>query len=239
MPLPVFFFYLPSWRERALYSWGGDYPEHPYRIDIRLIILITGIVVTIYTVLGGMEAVIWTEVVQSVIKTAGAILVLVLIIAGCRAALPPFFHVAAAEHKFSLGSFKPDFTGDTFWWFLLYGLCMNITNFGVDQNYVQRYHTLPTVKEAAKSLWLCVCICMCLFRSCFFIIAAVYLPNYHQHTELLPAGEGAGGGHPSLGRAATAEAIQAKAAVLTDADIGDKVLPHLLLTKVPAGIAGI
>ena len=52
--------------------------------------------------------------------------------------------------------FDLDFTQPTLWVVLLYGFFMNLNNFGMDQNYVQRYHTTTSVKEAAKSVWLCV-----------------------------------------------------------------------------------
>ncbi len=205
--------------------------------DIRLIILITGIVVTVYTVLGGMEAVIWTEVVQSVIKTAGALLVLALIIAGVHGGATEIVHVAQAEHKFSLGSFKPDFTRDTFWVVFLYGLCINLTNFGVDQNYVQRYHAASSVKEAAKSLWLCVYMYVPA-SLLFFIIGTCLFTYYHQHADMLEQVKQQVA-VLRLGAGATADAIRAKAAVLTDADIGDKVLPHFIVNKVPAGVVGL
>jgi len=206
-------------------------------MDIRFIILITGIVVTIYTVMGGMEAVIWTEVVQSIIKTAGAILVLVLIVAGVKGGVPAIYHAAQAEHKLSLGSLAPRFTTDTFWVVFLYGLCMNLTNFGVDQNYVQRYHTASSVKSASKSLWLCVYMYVPA-SLLFFIIGTCLYTYYHQHADmLLQVKEQVAA--IRLGPGAAADAIHASAATLTDADIGDKVLPHFIVNKVPAGLVGL
>ena len=97
--------------------------------DIRMIILVTGLVVTGYTVMGGMEAVIWTEVVQSIIKTVGALLVLGIILAGIKGGLSGVYEGAASQGKFSLGSFKPDFTADTFWVVFLYGLLIQYHQF--------------------------------------------------------------------------------------------------------------
>lgn len=205
--------------------------------DIRLIILITGIVVTLYTVIGGMEAVIWTEVVQSVIKTAGAVLVLVLVIMSVQGGISEIYDTSVASNKFSLGSTKFDFTIDSFWVIFLYGLLINLTNFGVDQNYVQRYHAAPTVKEASKSLWLCVY--MYLPSSLmFFVIGTCLYTYYHQHGDLLMQVKQQVASI-QLGTGATTQAIAAKASALTDADIGDKVLPHFIVTRVPAGIVGL
>ncbi|HKH61286.1 MAG TPA: sodium:solute symporter [Flavitalea sp.] len=205
--------------------------------DIRLIILVTGIVVTLYTVVGGMEAVIWTEVVQSVIKTAGAILVLVVVILSVQGGVSEIYDVSVASNKFSLGSTKIDFTTDTFWVIFLYGLLINLTNFGVDQNYVQRYHAAPTVKEASKSLWLCVY--MYLPSSLmFFIIGTCLYTYYHQHNDLLMQVKQQVASI-QLGVGASAEAIATKSAGLTDAEIGDKVLPHFIVSRVPSGIVGL
>lgn len=205
--------------------------------DIRLIILVTGIVVTIYTVMGGMEAVIWTEVVQSIIKTIGAVLVLVLVVAGVQGGTKEIFHVALANNKLSLGSLQPDFTRDTFWVVFLYGLLINFTNFGVDQNYVQRYHTASSVREASKSLWLCVY--MYLPSSLmFFVIGTCLFTYYHQHPAMLMQVKEQVAAL-RLGAGATGEMIAAKAATLTDADIGDKVLPHFIVNRVPPGVVGL
>ena len=50
--------------------------------DIRTIILITGVLVTVYTMLGGIEAVIWTDVIQSVVLTAGILVSLGIVLTG-------------------------------------------------------------------------------------------------------------------------------------------------------------
>ena len=206
-------------------------------MDIRMIILITGIVVTLYTVMGGMEAVIWTEVVQSVIKTIGAILVLVLVVWGVSGGVGEIFQTAQNAGKLSLGSFEPDFTKDTFWVVFLYGLLINLTNFGVDQNYVQRYHVAPTIKEAAKSLWLCVYMYVPASLM-FFIIGTCLYTYYHQHPDLLLQVKEQVAAI-KLGAGANDQSVRDLAGTLTDADIGDKVLPHFIVNKVPAGIVGL
>ena len=52
--------------------------------DIAAIILVSGFAVTLYTLLGGIEAVIWTDAIQSVILTLGAVVVVVLILTGAN-----------------------------------------------------------------------------------------------------------------------------------------------------------
>lgn len=102
--------------------------------SMSVIMIVVGVCIILYTVLGGMEAVIWTEVVQAVIKTLGALLILYLLIAGIPGGVKTIFTVAQSHQKFSLGSFSPNFTESTFWVVLFYGFFMNLNNFGIDQN---------------------------------------------------------------------------------------------------------
>lgn len=120
------------------------------------IMVVMGICIIIYTVMGGMEAVIWTEVVQGILKTLGALLILYLILREIPGGIEKVVAIGKAHHKFSLGDASFDLTKSGFWVILLYGFFINLNNFGMDQNYVQRYHTASNSREAKKSVWLCV-----------------------------------------------------------------------------------
>ena len=124
--------------------------------SMQTIMLVVGSCIIIYTVLGGIEAVIWTEVIQAGIKTLGAVLIVYLIIKDLPGGVFKIIEIGQKSHKFSLGSFSPNLTESTFWVVLFYGFFINLNNFGMDQNYVQRYHTATSVKKASKSVWLCV-----------------------------------------------------------------------------------
>jgi SSS family solute:Na+ symporter len=200
------------------------------------IMIVVGVCIVLYTVMGGMEAVIWTEVVQGVIKTVGAVVILYLVISGMDGGVSRIVDIGSADNKFSLGTFSPDFIQSSFWVVLLYGFFMNLNNFGIDQNYVQRYHTTSSVKEAASSIWLCVYLYLPV--SLLFFVLGSCLYAYYQSspdllnavrmqaaTERLPQG--------------TAAAIQQLANTLTPAEYGDKVMPHFMVTKVPVGLLGL
>lgn len=200
------------------------------------IMIVVGICIIIYTVMGGMEAVIWTEVVQGVIKTLGALIILVLVVQGMPGGISRIIEIGQADDKFSLGSLIPDFTQSTFWVVLLYGFFMNLNNFGMDQNYVQRYHTTTSVKEATRSIWLCVYLYLPVSLM-FFLIGSCLYAYYQANPDLLNqvrmqvATERLPGG--------TGEAIKSLASTLTAADIGDKVMPHFMVNKIPAGLVGL
>jgi SSS family solute:Na+ symporter len=61
---------------------------------------------------------------------------------------------ASREHKLALGSMELDFVIQGFWVVFIFGIVENLKNFSVDQNYIQRFLSAPSEKEARKSLWL-------------------------------------------------------------------------------------
>jgi SSS family solute:Na+ symporter len=205
--------------------------------SMQSIMIVMGICIIIYTVLGGMEAVIWTEVVQGIIKTLGALLILFLVVKELPGGFSTIIDVSTADHKTSLGSFSPDFTESTFWVVLFYGFFINLNNFGMDQNYIQRYHTAQTEKQAAKSVWLCVWIYVPASFLFFVIGTALYAfyqtqPGMIDPVKLQVAAE-------RLGVAATSAEAKQLAATLSPADYGDKVLPFFMVNNIPTGLVGL
>lgn len=198
--------------------------------SMQMIMITMGVVIIIYTVLGGMEAIIWTEVVQAVIITFGAGLILYIVLTEMPGGVSKIIEIGVADNKFSLGSFSSGFTQSTFWVVLLYGFFINLNNFGMDQNYIQRYHTASSEKAAAKSIWLCVW--LYLPSSLLFFIIGSCLYAYYQV-------------NPDLIASVKAQVITERAAAglsassLQPADYGDKIMPHFLVTKVPVGLVGL
>lgn len=194
-------------------------------IEMYLIILVLGLCIIFYTVLGGMEAVIWTEVLQAIIKTMGALLIVGIIFS--QVGIGKVIEVGVKEDKFSLGSFSPDFTTSSFWVVLLYGFFINLTNFGVDQNYIQRYHTARNSKEASQSIWLCVLYYVPISFLFFFIGTALYA-YYQANPELI---------NELKNQVAIDKNIELTS--LKPSDYGDKVLPFFIKTQIPSGLLGL
>lgn len=205
--------------------------------SMQSIMVVMGLCIIIYTVLGGMAAVIWTEVIQGIIKTLGALLILYLVLRQIPGGFTKMIQIAKADEKFSLGSAALNFTQPSFWVVLLYGFFINLNNFGMDQNYIQRYHTAASAKQAAKSVWLCVW--MYVPVSLLFVVIGTALYSFYQlQPELIDpvkiklAAE-------KLGATATPEQLQQLAATFKPADYADKVLPWFMVTKVPTGLLGL
>lgn len=197
-------------------------------VDMKTIMIVTGICIIVYTVLGGMEAVIWTEVVQGIIKTIGAFIVLYIILAEMKGGISEIYRIGVAENKFSLGSFSlTDFKSSTFWVVFLYGFFINLNNFGMDQNYVQRYHAARSPKEASRSIWLCVYWYLPM-SILFFIIGSALYAYFSQHPELLV--------HVKE-QVALEKGVDINS--LKPEDYGDKILPYFMVLKVPKGLVGL
>ena len=213
--------------------------------DVKTIILITGLLVTIYTLLGGIEAVIWTDVVQSVVLIGGAFLCAGVVLTEMPGGPEQLFEVANEQGKFSLGSFSlnpntltmPD---PTFWMVLVYGLFINLQNFGIDQSFVQRYITTKSDQAATFSVWLGA-LMFPLISVLFFFIGTGLFSLYHTDTHLLNEVQTQVAETKLVqeGKPVSPSTIAAKAVTLSAADIGDKVLPHFIVTKLPAGLAGL
>ena len=178
-------------------------------MSIPSIIVITGISVVIYSMWGGIEAVIWTDAVQGIILIGGALACIFVIFAEIPGGASEVFRVANEADKFSFGSYKFDFTTSTFWMILVYGLFINLQNFGIDQSYVQRYLTAKTEAEAKKSTWLGSLLFVPVSLLFFFIGSALFA-FYQAQPELLPAGTP-----------------------------GDKVFPHFIVNQLPVGFTGL
>lgn len=206
--------------------------------DMQTIMLVTGVCIILYTVMGGIEAVIWTEVVQGVLKTLGALLIVYLVVAHMPGGIPKIMAIAQHDHKLGLGSFAPDFTKATFWVILLYGFFINLNNFGMDQNYIQRYHTATSAKQAAKSVWLCVYIYVPA-SLVFFIIGTCLYAYYQANPQMIEPVKLQVAAEHLAGTGASAAQIRLAAANLQPADYGDKVMPYFMVTMIPAGLVGL
>lgn len=205
--------------------------------SMQMIMIVMGICIIIYTVMGGIEAVIWTEVVQAVIKTFGALLILYIIITNMPGGVSKVIQIGHSANKFSLGSFSPDFINSSFWVVLLYGFFINLNNFGMDQNYIQRYHTASSNKAASKSIWLCVWLYIPA-SLLFFIIGSSLYAYYEVNPDLVQSIKH----QVALERLplnASASEIMSMQNSLLPADYGDKIMPHFMVTKIPAGLVGL
>ncbi|MBT3383295.1 MAG: sodium:solute symporter [Prolixibacteraceae bacterium] len=186
----------------ALFGW-----------NIKTIIIVTGIAVTAYSMLGGIQAVIWTDAIQAIILIVGALVSAIVLTFSMPEGPKQLFEIAAANDKFSLGSFGASLSESTFWVILIYSLFINLQNFGIDQNFVQRYMTTSSVKKA-KSSTLFGALLYLPVSLVFFYIGTALFSYYTAQPDLLPA-------------------------ELKVPGAGDKVFPHFIVNALPTGITGL
>jgi SSS family transporter len=121
-------------------------------IGVVTSILFMGLIATVYTVLGGIKAVIWTDVVQVVVLLGGALLCLVIIILNVDGGVGGLLEVAAADQKMHMFDWRFDLTIPTVWLFLILATANNLT-WPRDQVMVQRVLSTKSAKEAGWSVW--------------------------------------------------------------------------------------
>lgn len=156
--------------------------------DMKTVIIVTSIAIIIYSVLGGIKGVVWTEAVQGFIMIGGALLCLVLLWVNMPQGIGKAIEMAGEEGKFSLGSYSlTDWSTSTFWVCMIYGIFTNLQNYGIDQSYVQRYHTARTEKDARFSVllggWILIPVSLL-----FFLIGTSLYCYYSQQPGVLPEG---------------------------------------------------
>ena len=122
-------------------------------IDIQLCIAIMALLSIAYTVMGGIEAVIWTDVIQVIVLLGGACLVLLTIPAHIQGGFGGMIDIALDADKLRLFDFHFNFRGPTFWVLTLGGIGANLISYGSDQTVIQRYMTTRNEKEAARGIW--------------------------------------------------------------------------------------
>ena len=153
-------------------------------LDTITCILIMGVLSTVYTVIGGFEAVIWIEVAQAILLFGGGLVCLVLAIVGLNGGLGDFFTLGIADQKFSLG--QPDWgiTSSTLFVILIGNVFIRLGNLTSDQAVVQRYMTTNSLKQAKRSVWADVAVSIPWAIVIYGLGTALYV-FYKQHPEQL------------------------------------------------------
>ena len=121
--------------------------------DMYVAILLMGVLSTFYTALGGIEGVIWSDVLQVVVLLGGALLSLVIMVSSLDGGVMGMIATAAAHGKFHTFTWTWDYTTTAVWVVLGGYLLSNLIPYTADQTVVQRYLTTEHEKQAARSIW--------------------------------------------------------------------------------------
>jgi len=184
--------------------------------NIAVVIIVIGLITIVYTLLGGMEAVIWTDVMQSIIMIAGILFCAVSLSISVFSGPEPLIQAAIDNNKFSFGSLKFTLASQehlfdrTVWVMIIYGVTEALRSLLADQNYVQKYCSVPSERDAKRSVWIAMLIYIPLTAVFLYIgtaLFAFYSPGGHE-----------------LGEGITK---------------GEQIFPYYIATQVPAGLKGL
>ena len=186
--------------------------------DIRWVIILTSLAIIAYSMLGGVKGVIWADAIQGFIMIGGALVCLCIRLFSNPEGPVESLRMAWEADKFSLGSFSLTTLGEsTFWVCLVYGIFTNLQNYGIDQNYVQRYHAAKSDREARFSAlfggYLFIPV-----SAVFFLIGTALWSYYHATPELAS----------QLLNPSTSHSLK-----------GDEVFPYFIVNVLPTGLTGL
>jgi SSS family solute:Na+ symporter len=165
----------------------------------------------VYTVLGGIEAVIWTDVAQSFVLLGAALVSLAYIVLHVDGGVATVWHTAVSHGKLHWANWTldPSATADAFWVILLGNLFVVLIPYTSDQTVVQRYMTTHDPKQAARSIWTNALLSIP-STVLFFAIGTALFVYYQSNPQALDP------------------------AVTTDA-----IFPAFIVQSLPVGIAGL
>src|SRR5438552_2165068 len=188
----------------------------PATAVLVLSMLTMGVATIVYTFLGGMAAVIWTDVIQLVVYLAGAVTAAVILLDRIPGGWPEVMRVAEAHGKFRVLDFTWDIGRDyTFWSGVIGGAFLTTATHGTDQLMVQRYLCSSSARQARVALLSSGVVIFAQFA--LFLLIGVMLFVFY-----------AGAGATDVGAFTVAGRIQ-----------GDRIFPHFIVSQLPAGIVGL
>jgi len=152
-------------------------------MNLYVCILVMGVLATIYTAVGGINAVIWTDVLQVAVLFGGALLSFFLIAFKVEGGIGSMMTLAVEDNKFNLLDMSWDFTTATIWIMFLWAVS-DVFGKGLGQEGLQRAFSTKGVREARRSMITCAVVALPAGFLFYGIGTALY-SFYHAQPELL------------------------------------------------------
>ncbi len=200
-----------GWMAMVLYAPSLALSEF-LGLDWRISVLLTGLGSTIYTVMGGMTAVIWTDVIQFFVLVSGMIAVIVTCIMGVDGGFGRIWNMARAAGKLRVFDFRLDPRIRLTTWGLLFGgFAKSLSAYGVDQVAVQRYLTTANLRESIRALVLNA-VAVVVVLPWTFLAGTMIWAFYQAHPEMIAG---------------------------FDMSRPDRILPFFVVQNLPMGLRGL
>lgn len=178
-------------------------------INVYVVLWILGISVIILTFLGGIEAVIWLDVIQGFLLILGGLLSVGIILFKPEGGVGNVLNVIWETGKVDFGPYDFNFVNLTFIVMAINGIFYAIQKYGTDQTIIQRYLTAKSDKSAIRASLMGVLLCVPVWALFMFIGTGLFA--FYKITAA------------SLPPDVTAEGV----------------FPHFILTQIPVGLTGL
>jgi len=179
-------------------------------ISVYTCIIAMGVVTIVYCTMGGIEAVVWGDVIQGFILMGGAIISVIFLINGTEGGFSGIIDLSAEQDKLKIIDFAFNLKQPVFWVVLLGGLANSLIPYSSDQAVIQRYLTTKNEKSAAKGIWLNGIICIPVSIIFYFLGTALYAYYKSNPQDLYPGMENV-----------------------------DSIFPYFIMSQLPVGVAGL
>lgn len=185
--------------------------EQATGLPLWFTILCTGILTTFYTTLGGMKAVIWTDVMQLTVLFGGQIIIALTAMARVPGGFDHVAKLAVEGGRMNISLSLDPTVRITLWGLLIGSAFMHLVQMATDQVSVQRYLTAKSLKEAQRGLWLKLALVLPV-TAVFYGTGVILYAFYQVHGDPLVSGK------------------------ITRAD---QILPYFVVNELPAGFPGL
>jgi SSS family transporter len=178
-------------------------------IDLHLCLLLMGLLSTAYTVMGGMEAVVWTDVLQTVVLLGGGIAAVAIMAGGVDNGLSGIIEQGGRLGKTTMLHTEWDWAGDTVWVLALAAVFGNLIPYTSDQAVIQRYLSTADEGKTRRAIWTNALLSIPA-TFLFLLIGTCLFMFFRQHP-----------------------------ASMTPIEKTDQVFPLFIASQMPAGLAGL
>ncbi|OUS23609.1 sodium:solute symporter [Gammaproteobacteria bacterium 45_16_T64] len=193
-------------------------------LDHVTCIVLSGMFVSIYTIIGGIDAVIWTDVLQTFVLVAGGVMCLYVIIDLLPNGFSDVFSIAETHGKLAFAELKDGELSAVSWdlsllnktgsMMLILGVTSWLTEYSSNQNTVQRYCAAKSEEEARKGMLICGLSSLPIWAFYMFLGTALFA--FYQ---VFPSSEAA--------------------MMLSGEQKAEQILPYFVLSELPPGLVGL
>src|SRR5690625_1444395 len=178
-------------------------------LNTYIVIWCLGLAVILYSIIGGLEAIIWLDVIQSILLITGGIVSVAFLLTLPEMGPFEIIYTAYEQGKIGFSPYEWQFSDLTFWVMAINGIFYAIHKYGTDQTVVQRYLASDTDKEAIRASLIGILMSVPVWTLFMFVGTALW-SYYAVSPNALPAD------------------------IRPDA-----VFPYFIMTVLPPGITGI